>query len=153
MANHEPTSCYLCEPVPAESYRRHWKHEAKTGYWHVIADGPELMARLPRQAHFVTVLSYRPTAEGLPGHYRGALFFEFDGEQPAQAFVELRQCLELLMTEYDCPAEAIHVWHLEPDSNINALDGAVVTGEPLDSIRLGNAVSPGASLQAKGNRR
>jgi hypothetical protein len=59
MANHDPRSCRLCEHVPAECYCRHWKHEPKPGYWHVIADGPDLAGRLPRQAHFVTILRYR----------------------------------------------------------------------------------------------
>jgi len=67
MANHEPTSCRLCELVPAEGYRRHWKHEAKKGYWHVIADGPDLMVRVPSQAYFMTVLSgCSPRASPLP---------------------------------------------------------------------------------------
>jgi hypothetical protein len=111
MHSHDVASCRFCEQVPAEVSRRHWKHERKTGYWHVIADGPDLMARLPRQAHFVTVLAYRPASDGSPVHYCGPFYGEFDAEDPAQALADLRRCVELLHIAYDCPLEALHIWH------------------------------------------
>ncbi|MBI3328491.1 MAG: hypothetical protein HYZ81_17535 [Nitrospinae bacterium] len=69
------------------------------------------MARLPRQAHFVTVLSYRPNDPGMPAEYRGPLYFEFDGPDSAQACEDLRRCVQLLESEYGCSVEAIRVWH------------------------------------------
>jgi hypothetical protein len=66
MRNHDPRACHLCERVPAECYRRHWKHKPKPGYWHVLADGPDLMSHLPRSAHFLTILSYRLNPHGAP---------------------------------------------------------------------------------------
>jgi hypothetical protein len=111
VASHDRASCHLCESVPAQAHRRHWKHEPKAGTWHVIADGPDLTGRLPRQAHFVTILSYEPSPDGSPVHYRGPLYGECDAEDPAQAFADLRRCIELLHTEYDCSLDAIHVWH------------------------------------------
>jgi Primase C terminal 1 (PriCT-1) len=111
MPKHDTATCRLCEEIPADVFRRHWQHEPKAGYWHVIGDGPDLMARLPRQAHFVTILSYRPGPDGAPAHYHGPLYGEYDADDPSQAFADLRRCLELLHTEYDCPLEAIHVWH------------------------------------------
>jgi hypothetical protein len=108
---HEPYACHRCERVPADRFRRHWKHEAKRGSWHVIADGADLMARLPRQAHFVTVLSYRADTEGCPPHYRGPLHWEYDADDPTQAFADCRRGVELLRIEYECPMEAIRVWH------------------------------------------
>jgi hypothetical protein len=72
-AQHHPAACQQCEQLPLAVYRRHWKHEPKAGSWHVIADGFDLMARVPRQAHFLTVLSYperqsaqRPSAPAGP---------------------------------------------------------------------------------------
>lgn len=112
--NHVPhayASCRLCEEPPLDTYRRHWKHEANAGVWHAIADGPGLFARLPRQAHFVTILSYQATPDGLPLCYRGPLYWEFDADDPAQALADLRRGVELLHTEYDCPLEAVHLWH------------------------------------------
>jgi putative DNA primase/helicase len=108
---HACASCHLCEAVPPDGFRRCWKREAKAGYWHTIADGPELMGRLPRQAHFLTMLASRPGPDDSPTHYRGPLYGEFDAEAPAQAFDDLRRCLELLHSEYDCPFEAIRAWH------------------------------------------
>lgn len=108
---HNPATCQHCETVPPDQYRRLWKAEEKRRCWHVIADGPDLMGRLPRQAHFVTILSYRPGLDGSPAHYHGPLYCEFDASDPSQAFEELRRCLILLMTEYECPAESIHIWH------------------------------------------
>jgi hypothetical protein len=108
---HDPHACRSCEAIPAEAYRRHWKHEPPVGAWHLIADGPDLMARLPRHAHFATVLAYRPTLEGAPPHYRGPLYWEHDADDPAQALDDLRRCVELLHTAYDVPHEAIRAWH------------------------------------------
>jgi hypothetical protein len=106
---HECASCRLCEAVAPDLYRRCWKHEAKAGLWHVIADGPDLMARLPRQAHFVTVLAYQPAPDGFQACYRGPLYWEFDADDPAQALEDLQRCIELLHTVYGIPYEAIHV--------------------------------------------
>ena len=108
---HDPTSCRLCERILPETYRRHWKHGPKAGAWHLIADGPDLMARLARQAHFVTILSYRPGPEDSPANYRGPLYGDGDAADPAQAFADLRRCIQLLDTEYGCPPEAVRVWH------------------------------------------
>src|SRR5687768_8349687 len=105
--HHESASCRFCEEVPPDAYRRHWKHERKAGAWHVIADGPCLTARLPRRAHFATILSYRPALNGVPVYYRGALYWEFDAEDQAQALADIRCCVGLLHTQYDCPLEAL----------------------------------------------
>jgi hypothetical protein len=111
VPNHDQTTCRLCEEVPAELPRRHWKHEAKAGSWHTIADGPDLMARLPRPAHFITVLAYRPEQAGSPRHYTGPLYFEFDAARAADALNDLRRCVQLLDVELGCPPEAVHAWH------------------------------------------
>ncbi|MBI3329655.1 MAG: hypothetical protein HYZ81_23485 [Nitrospinae bacterium] len=111
MRNHTPTSCRLCDCVAAENYRRHWKHKASVGAWHLIIDGPDLMARLPRQAHYVTVLAYWVGDDGTPAQYQGPLYWEYDSTDHAHALADVRRCIELLQTEYDCPLEAVHVWH------------------------------------------
>jgi Primase C terminal 1 (PriCT-1) len=108
---HHPVTCPHCESVPPTQFRHHWKHEAKAGYWHTIAVGPDLLRRLPRQAHFLTILSYQPAPDGSPAHYRGPLYGECDATDPAQAFTDLQRCIELLHAEYDCPMEAIRLWH------------------------------------------
>jgi hypothetical protein len=77
-AHHEHASCPLCEPGPLAGFCRHWKVERKVGAWHIMADGPDLMQRIPRQAHFVTILAYRPSSKGGPAHYRGPLYWEGD---------------------------------------------------------------------------
>jgi hypothetical protein len=114
MANrslpHDSSACPLCDDVPSDAYRRHWKHEAKAGVWHIIADTPTLMALLPRQAHFLTVLAYRFGAER-ESHYRGPLYFEFDTRNAVDALTDLRRCLSIIEVEYGCPLEALHVWH------------------------------------------
>jgi hypothetical protein len=114
MANrglsHDIRLCRFCDDVPSDAYLRHWKREAKAGAWHVIADAPNLMARLPRQAHFLTVLAYRFGPERQP-HYQGPLYFEFDTANPADALIDLRRCLSIVEVEYGCPLEAFHVWH------------------------------------------
>jgi hypothetical protein len=111
VRSHDGDSCHLCESVSAEAYRRHWKHEAKAGSWHVIGDGPDLMARLPRQAHFTTALSYQLGSGGAPTRYYGSLYWEFDATERTHALEDLRRIIELLAVEYDCPLEALHVWH------------------------------------------
>jgi Primase C terminal 1 (PriCT-1) len=111
MPSHDVAKCRLCQEVPAELFRRHWKHEPKAGYWHVIADGPGLMASLPRQAHFLTILAYRPGQDGWTSHYTGPLYFEFDAANAADALHDLRRCLQLLDVELGCPLEAVHAWH------------------------------------------
>lgn len=111
MRDHDVGSCRLCQKVPAEIFRRHWKHEPKAGYWHIIADGPDLMARLPRSAHFLTILAYRPGQDGSPAQYTGPLYFEFDAAHAADALNDLRRCMQLLDVELGCPLEAIHAWH------------------------------------------
>jgi hypothetical protein len=110
MNEHDVTTCRLCEPIPPGAFCRHWKHEAKASYWHLVADGPDLMAQLPRQAHFCTILAYRLSHGGAP-HYQGPLYFEFDATNPADAVQELRRCLQILDVEYGCPLEALHIWH------------------------------------------
>ena len=107
---HDSRLCRFCDVAPADAYRRHWKHEPKAGVWHAIADASNLMARLPRQAHFLTVLGYRFGPEGEP-HYQGPLYFEFDSHNPADALTELRRCLSIIEVEYGCPLEALHDWH------------------------------------------
>jgi hypothetical protein len=87
------------------------KGRGQAGYWHVIGDGPDLMARLPRQAHFVTILSYRATPDGVPAQYRGSLYWEYDAADPAHTLEELRRCVAWLEVEYGCPLEAVRVWH------------------------------------------
>jgi hypothetical protein len=104
-----PDSCRLCEHVAPDVFRRHWKHEPKAGAWHLIAAGADVMARLPRRAHFLTVLSYREADGAL--HYHGPLYFEFDADDPAKALDDLHQCLQILDVDVDCPMEAIHTWH------------------------------------------
>jgi hypothetical protein len=68
------------------------------------------MARLPRQAPFLTVLAYRfgPERE-LP--YQRPLYFAFDTMNPIDALTDLRRCLSIMEVEYDCPLEALHIWH------------------------------------------
>lgn len=110
IPEHRPASCRLCESVPSDAPRRHWKHEPERGAWHLIADSPDLMARLPEKAHFVTALPYTLMPDGLR-HYQGPLYWEHDADDPAQALADLRRCLEVLYIEYDLPLEAVHVWH------------------------------------------
>jgi hypothetical protein len=107
---HDCASCHFCEVVPADAYRRHWKHQPKAGRWHIIADGPDLMQRLARQAHFMTVLAYRPSTKGGPAHYRGPLYWEGDAQEPADVLKDMRCCIELLQAEYDCRPESIRTW-------------------------------------------
>jgi hypothetical protein len=98
---HDNASCRFCEEIPADAYRRPWKHEPKVGRWHIIADGPDLMQRLARQAHFVTVLAYHSSANGGPAHYRGPLYWEGDAQDPADVLKDMRRCIELLQVAYD----------------------------------------------------
>jgi hypothetical protein len=56
MANrslpHDSSACPLCDDVPFDAYRRHWKHEAKAGVWHLIADVPTLESgRVPGELY------------------------------------------------------------------------------------------------------
>ena len=69
------------------------------------------MSRLPRQSHFVTILSYRLARDGSPAMYSGPLYGECDTEDIECAFADLRRCIELLYAEHDRPPEAIRVWH------------------------------------------
>ena len=108
---HDPLSCPRCESVPPDTYRRHWKHEAKAGAWHLIADGPAVMARLAHQAHFLTILSYHLGLDGATPQYNGPLYWEGDSDDPAAAFADLQRCLGILDSEYDCPSEAVRIWH------------------------------------------
>jgi hypothetical protein len=84
--------------------------ERKAAAWHAIADSPNLMARLSRQAHFVTILAYRPPADGSPAYYRGPLYWEGDAHDPADVQKDMQRCIELLHVEYDCRWEAIRTW-------------------------------------------
>lgn len=68
------------------------------------------MARLPRQAHFVTILAYRSSTEGSPAHYRGPLYWEGDAHDPSDVQKDMQRCIELLHVEYDCRSEAIRMW-------------------------------------------
>ena len=108
---HDAACCPHCKTVPPDADRRHWKHEAKVGAWHVIADGPDLTARLPSIAHFLTILRYRLGAAESPAHYGGPLYWEFDADDPADACEDLRRVVERLCEKYNCPLEALHVWH------------------------------------------
>ncbi len=108
---HDPGACRLCKVLSAERYRRYWKHQPKAGPWHLVADGPDLMARLPPQAHFITILSHRTSPDDRPIHYRGSLYWEGDATDAALAFADVRRCVELLTTIYECPPEAIRIWH------------------------------------------
>jgi hypothetical protein len=110
-AIHTPSACRLCETVPAPQYLRYWKAEPKASYWHRIAEGTDLLMRLPRRAHFLTSLAYHLGPEGKPARYRGALYFEFDATDPAHALHDLRRCAQVLHVEYDCPLEGLRVSH------------------------------------------
>ena len=67
------------------------------------------MSRLPRAAHFLTVLSYRPGPDDQPPHYHGPLYAEGDGDLP-DVLRDMRRCVEVLTVEYDCPVEAVRLW-------------------------------------------
>jgi hypothetical protein len=110
MPDHDAASCRRCESVPPGAYRRHWMGPRKSP-WHVIADGPDLMRRLPRPAHYCTILAYQPGADGTPACYRGPLYAEWDGHAPVAVLAELRTCLQVLQVEFDLTAEALRVWH------------------------------------------
>jgi hypothetical protein len=111
QGKHDPRGCGLCDQLSPGVSGRRWKGAARVGYWHVIRDGADLMARLPSQAHFVTILSSRASPEGGPVHYQGPLYFEADAADAALAFADVRCCVELLNAAYDCSWEAIRVWH------------------------------------------
>jgi hypothetical protein len=108
---HNATGCPRCETVPPDVPRRHWKHEAKVGAWHIIADGAGLATRLPHQAHFLTILRYQLGPSGFPALYEGPLYFEFDADNPVHALEDLRRVVERLCGEYGCPVDALHAWH------------------------------------------
>src|SRR6266511_3670836 len=134
MSRHELMACRLCEAVTPGAYRRHWKGQGQAGYWHVIVDRPDLMARLPRPAHFVTILSYREAPDGAPAQYRGSLYWEYDAANPGHTLEELRRCMALLEVAYGCPLEAVRVWHSGHGGFHVAIPAAVVgaqTGHPL----------------------
>ena len=98
-----------CEKVPPNSWRRHWKLERPRSVWHLIADGPDLMSRLPKAAHFLTILSYLPGPDDQPPHYQGPLYAEADGDL-SDVLRDMRRCVEVLTIEYDLPAEAVRLW-------------------------------------------
>jgi hypothetical protein len=77
----------------------------------VIADGHDLMTRLPRPAQYCTILAYQPVADGTPVCYRGPLYAEWDAHDPVAVLAELRMCLQVLQVEFDLAAEALWVWH------------------------------------------
>jgi hypothetical protein len=108
---HECASCRLCEAISCDGYRRYWKVQEKARAWHVIADGPHWMGRLPREAHFITILSNRLGTDGSLAHYCGPLYWEFDATDPAAALNDLRRCLQVLEMEYGSLCEALHLWH------------------------------------------
>ncbi|MGH8055793.1 MAG: hypothetical protein ACREOH_00950, partial [Candidatus Entotheonellia bacterium] len=111
LGAHDPATCMHCDHLPPAVPRRHWKHEAREGFWHVIADTPELMTRLPRQAHYCAVLAYTSGDDGTTGCYRGPLYAEWDGTDPATVLEELRTCLQSLQVEHDPPMEGLRLWH------------------------------------------
>jgi hypothetical protein len=106
---HDPLACPRCEVVSPDAWRRHWKDEPERRAWHVIADDPTFMARLPKSAYFVTILSYLPGPDDLPSQYKGPLYCEADGD-PADVLRDLRQYVELLTVEYDCSPEGVRLW-------------------------------------------
>jgi hypothetical protein len=109
MPRHTPETCQLCEVVPPQVYRRHWKHQPREGVWHHLADGPDLMRLSPRPAHFLTVLAYR--LEGGSRHYHGPLYFEFDADDPSHTLDELRSCVRILEVRGSCPPDVLQIWH------------------------------------------
>jgi hypothetical protein len=111
MLSHNSATCRRCEAVPPDVYRRHWKREEKASYWHTIADDARLMANLPHDAHFVTMLAYQLGQDESQASYRGPLYWEFDADDPTQTLEDLRRCLHVLELEYGCPLEAVHISH------------------------------------------
>jgi hypothetical protein len=109
-AAHEPRACRQCEMMTPEAWRRHWKLERPKRPWHAITDGPDLMARLPRSAHFLTILAYRPGPDGLPAAYQGPLYWEGDADDPAAVLDDMRRCVECLRVAYGLPSAAIRLW-------------------------------------------
>jgi hypothetical protein len=107
---HDPLVCPQCEQVSPNIWRRHWKTEPPRRFWHVIADGPDLMARLPKSAHFLTILAYLPGPDDQPSHYRGAFYMEGDADDPADVQKDMRRYVEILQVEYDISPEAIRLW-------------------------------------------
>lgn len=107
---HDPLSCPQCEQVAPNLWRRYWKTEPSRRSWHVIADGPDLMLRLPKSAHFVTVLAYLPGPENFPPHYRGPLYWEGDAVDPADVQNDIQRGVEILQVEYDISPEAVRLW-------------------------------------------
>jgi hypothetical protein len=106
---HDSQTCPRCEPVAPDGWRRHWKEEPQHRAWHVISDSPDLLARLPKSAHFVTILTYRPGADDLPSSYRGPLYFEGDADDPREVLRDIRRGIEVLCLEYEC-ADAVRLW-------------------------------------------
>ena len=88
------------------------------------------MSRLPKAAHFLTILSYLPGPDDHPPHYQGPLYAEADGDL-ADVLRDMRRCLEVLTIAYDLPAESVRLWlsggrsvHLTiPASVMGAEDG------------------------------
>jgi hypothetical protein len=68
------------------------------------------MSRLPKSAHFITVLAYLPSPDDLPACYKGPLYLEGDADDPADVLRDLQRCVELLNVEYDLASEAIRLW-------------------------------------------
>jgi len=110
---HTPATCRQCEKLTANQWKRHWKEEPKPRSWHFIARGPDLLATLPKSAHFVTILAYcdKHLDSGEQRYYRGPLYAEFDGTHAGGTLRELLTCLNLLQEVYDLPLSAVRTWH------------------------------------------
>jgi hypothetical protein len=123
---HNPLACLRCETIAPDAWRRHWKSEPAQRAWHAIADGPDLVARLPRSAHFVTILAYIPGPDTLPTCYKGPLYAEADGDF-ADVLRDMQRCVEFLTVEYDISPEAIRLW-LSGGRSVHATIPAHVIG-------------------------
>jgi hypothetical protein len=94
--SHRPDTCHDCEQLSPEPWRRMWKFEPEVRRWHAIADDGRVMARLPKAAHFLTALGYRPGPEGTPAWYRGSLYLEGDAHDLAAVVADVRRGGEAL---------------------------------------------------------
>jgi hypothetical protein len=126
---HTPISCKHCESLPPEVARRHWKGEPKARAWHIVADSPDLMTRVPPWAHFITILAYHHTSEG-QRHYQGPLYLEGDAENPAKVLRDIQHCLQLLNVEYDCAPEMVRTWLSGGRSLHVTIHASVIGAEP-----------------------
>jgi hypothetical protein len=68
------------------------------------------MTRLPKSAHFITILAYLPGPDDHPSHYRGPLYCEGDAVDPADVLNDLRRCVDILQVEYDLSPDGLRCW-------------------------------------------